>query len=143
MCCPRCLFLYTFKKRLATFPSPSRMSLTKLSLSGDNLIIVTSRLGTGKSLTFFYSVSVFPSLFSEVLGRTNDMVAPLPPFLLAFYMTRGPKKTKTFKDYRLHCRGNILEEPSIFFLSCIWLQTPVLSATNSRYVPLPSSPRSS
>jgi hypothetical protein len=40
------------------------MSHTKLSLAGHNLIIprqegfwyVTSRLGTGKSLTFFYSV---------------------------------------------------------------------------------------
>jgi hypothetical protein len=27
------------KKRLVTFPSPARMSLTKLSLAGNNLII--------------------------------------------------------------------------------------------------------
>ncbi len=51
------------KKSLAISPSPAGMSLTKLSLSlaGKNLIIpdqgefgsVTSRLGTGKWLTFF------------------------------------------------------------------------------------------
>jgi hypothetical protein len=49
------------------------MSLTKLSLAGNNLIfparervwLVTPRLGTGKSLTFFYSVSIV--LFSEML----------------------------------------------------------------------------
>jgi hypothetical protein len=42
------------------FPSPAGMSLTKLSLAENNLIIrsrgvwlVTSRLATGKSLTFF------------------------------------------------------------------------------------------
>jgi hypothetical protein len=55
------------KKRLSNFPSPARMSLTKLSLGGNNLIIpvkgefdcfpVTSRMGTGKSITFFYSVN--------------------------------------------------------------------------------------
>jgi hypothetical protein len=50
------------KKRLAIFPSPAGMSLTKLSLAGNTLIrtgrvwLVTSWLGTGKSLTFFYSV---------------------------------------------------------------------------------------
>ncbi len=49
------------KKRLAVFPSPAGMSLTKLSLAGNNLIysrpgrawFVTSWLGTGKSVTFF------------------------------------------------------------------------------------------
>jgi hypothetical protein len=52
------------KKRFAIFPSPAGMSLIILSLDGNNLIIpapgrvwsVTSRLGKGKSLTFFYSV---------------------------------------------------------------------------------------
>jgi hypothetical protein len=57
---------HTLKKRLSIFPSPAGMSLAKLSLAGDNLIIdnenysqpgrvwlVPSRLGTGKSLTFF------------------------------------------------------------------------------------------
>jgi hypothetical protein len=46
-------------------PSPAGMSLTKLSLAGNNLIIscqegrvwlMTSRLETGKLLTYFYSV---------------------------------------------------------------------------------------
>ncbi len=46
---------------LTIFPSPAEMSLIKLSLAGNNLIFfrqgefVISWLGTGKSLTFFYS----------------------------------------------------------------------------------------
>jgi hypothetical protein len=54
------------KKRFAIFPTPAGISLTKLSLAGNNLIIpnqgrvcsVTSRMGKGKSLTFFYSEKV-------------------------------------------------------------------------------------
>ncbi len=55
-------FLYTVKKRFAVFPTG--MSLTKLS-PGQELLhysrpgrvwLVTSRLGTGNSLIFFYSV---------------------------------------------------------------------------------------
>ncbi len=52
---------YTVKKRLAIIPSPAGMSITKLSLARNNKIfsrtgrvwLVTSRLGTGKSLHFF------------------------------------------------------------------------------------------
>ncbi len=52
------------KKELAGFPSPAGMSLIKLFLGGNNLVFslpervwsVTSRLGTGKWLTPFYSV---------------------------------------------------------------------------------------
>jgi hypothetical protein len=52
------------KKELAIFPSPAGMSLTKLSLGGKKLNFsrpgrvwsVTSRLGTGKRPTLFYSV---------------------------------------------------------------------------------------
>ncbi len=52
------------KKELAVFPSPAGMSLMKLFLDGNNLVFsrrervwsVTSRLGTGKWLTLFYSV---------------------------------------------------------------------------------------
>ncbi len=50
---------YTVKKGLTISPSPAGMSL---SLAGNNnsrpgrVWLVTSRLGTGKSLTFFYSV---------------------------------------------------------------------------------------
>jgi hypothetical protein len=57
---------YTVKKRFAIFPPPAGMSLTKLSLDGNNLYYiysrpgtvwsVTSRLGTGKSVTYIYSV---------------------------------------------------------------------------------------
>jgi hypothetical protein len=52
------------KKELAVFPSPAGMSLIKLFLGGNNLVFsrpervwsVTSRLGTEKWLTLFYSV---------------------------------------------------------------------------------------
>jgi hypothetical protein len=58
------------KKELAVFPSPAGMSLIKLFLGGNNLVFsrpervwsVTSRLGTGKWLTLFYSVLSISSL---------------------------------------------------------------------------------
>ncbi len=55
------------KKRLAIFQSPAGMSLTKLSLAGNNLImtLVTSRLGTGKSLTFF---TVWSCMSQQILS---------------------------------------------------------------------------
>ncbi len=56
------------KKRFTSFPSPAGMSLTKLPLGRNNSVmttlfppwfslVVTSRLGTGNSWTFFYGVS--------------------------------------------------------------------------------------
>ncbi len=59
---------YTVKKRFTSFPSPAGMSLTKLPLGRNNSVmtslfppreslVVTSRLGTGNSRSFFYSVS--------------------------------------------------------------------------------------
>ncbi len=59
------------KKRLAIFMPPAGMSLTKLSLAGNNFIyfqpgrarLATSRLGTGKSITFF---TLYCILFSLV-----------------------------------------------------------------------------
>jgi hypothetical protein len=55
------------KKRLAIFPSPAGMSLAKLSLGGNDLNYsrpgrvwsLTSQLGTGKRLTFSYSVAKY------------------------------------------------------------------------------------
>ncbi len=55
------------KKRFTGFPSPAGMSLTKLPLGRNNSVmtslfppreslVVTSRLGTGNSRTFFYGV---------------------------------------------------------------------------------------
>ncbi len=55
------------KKRFTSFPSPAGMSLTKLPLGRNNSVmtslfppreslVVTSRLGTGNSRTFFYGV---------------------------------------------------------------------------------------
>ncbi len=53
----------TVKKRLAIFPSPARMSLTKLSLAGKSLIIPGQGefvcdipAGDGKIANLFYSV---------------------------------------------------------------------------------------
>jgi hypothetical protein len=62
-CC--CSVVVHCKKELAVFPSPAGMSLIKLFLDGNNLVFsrpervwsVTSRLGTGKWLTLFYSVT--------------------------------------------------------------------------------------
>ncbi len=69
------------KKELAVFPSPAGMSLIKLFLGGNNLGFsrpervwsVTSRLGTGKWLTLFYSVEYkylkeAPSFFCCLTG---------------------------------------------------------------------------
>ncbi len=55
------------KKRFTSFPSPAKMSLTKLPLGRNNSVltslfppreslVVSSRLGTGNSRTFFYGV---------------------------------------------------------------------------------------
>ena len=71
-------FLYTVKKRFAVFPTG--MSLTKLP-PGQELLhysrpgrvwLVTSRLGTGKSLTFFYSVDVIWLFLSLCLLGSNS-----------------------------------------------------------------------
>ncbi len=57
---PHLSFFLHCKKRLVIFPSKARMSLTKLNKS------VTTRLGTGKPLTFFYSVMLIPLSFSLI-----------------------------------------------------------------------------
>ncbi len=65
------------KKSFTSFPSPAWMSLTKLPLSRNNSVmtslflprdslVVTSRLGTGNSRTFFYGAGMTYSDFSEV-----------------------------------------------------------------------------
>ncbi len=59
-------FLQTIhrKKRFTSFPSPAGMSLTKLLgrnnsvMTSRESLVVTSRLGTGNSRTFFYGVSL-------------------------------------------------------------------------------------
>jgi hypothetical protein len=56
--------IYTVKQRFTSFPSPAGMSVTKLPLGRNNSartslfppresLVVTSRLGTGNSRTFF------------------------------------------------------------------------------------------
>ncbi len=61
------------KKRLAVFQSPAGMSLTKLSLTGSNLIIPIREslvsdipAGDGKTNNFFYSVR--SSGFTKLCG---------------------------------------------------------------------------
>ncbi len=65
------------KKRFTSFPSPAGMSLTKLPLGRNNSImtswfppreslVVTSRLGTGNSWTFFLRCIIFYTLKSTV-----------------------------------------------------------------------------
>ncbi len=67
--CHKEINLHTEKKRFTSFPSPAGMSLTKLPLGRNNsgmtslfppreTLVVTSRLGTGNSRTFFYGACV-------------------------------------------------------------------------------------
>jgi hypothetical protein len=73
------------KKELAVFPSPAGMSLIKLFLGGNNLVLsrpervwaVTSRLGTGKWLTLFYSVDL-PFLILPCPGPQGSRVYITP-----------------------------------------------------------------
>ncbi len=70
------------KKELAVFPSPAGMSLIKLFLGGNNLVFsrpervwsVTSRLGTGKWLTLFYSVLILSVLYLVTCIENGDRV---------------------------------------------------------------------
>ncbi len=71
------------KKELVVFPSLAGMSLIKLFLGGNNLVFsrpervwsVTSRLGTGKWLTLFYS-AVLKYQGDGTLFRHADQVNP-------------------------------------------------------------------
>jgi hypothetical protein len=79
---------YTVKKRLTNFPSPAGISQTKLSVAKNNLIfpgqgefawLVASWLGTGKSLTFFFSVgsgSAWNRRYFLVVGNGSISNAP-------------------------------------------------------------------
>ena len=73
---------YTVKKRLAVFLSQGGMSLAKLSMTGNNLIIpgqgkvlyVTSRQETGKPLTFFLQCSSYEaSILSLFRGKASSL----------------------------------------------------------------------
>ncbi len=79
---PKSQYLHR-KKRFTSFPSPAGLSLTKLPLGRYNSVmtslfppreslVVTSRLGTGNSRSFFYGVGS-PSRYSPCT------VSPLPP----------------------------------------------------------------
>ncbi len=89
------------KKRFTSFPSPAGMSLTKLPLSRKNSVmtslfppreslVVTFRLRTGNSRTFFYSVS---SLGRYVFGSEISYNKPPPPPAWASLLNK-PKSQK-------------------------------------------------
>jgi hypothetical protein len=94
---------YIVKKRLAGFPSPAGISLTKLSLAGNNLITpgqgeFGARLGTEEPLTFFYSVSI-EDVDSSLKGtdrartfrllRSLDSKESIPTAYVAWYGRYG------------------------------------------------------
>ncbi len=87
------------KKRFMKFPSPAGMSLTKLPLGRNNSVmtslfppreslVVTSRLGTGNSRTFFYGVC-YRVLVPVIVSVPDDACIPtdvkisFPPVLEA------------------------------------------------------------
>jgi hypothetical protein len=62
---------YTVKKRLAIFPSPTGMSLTKLSLAGNNLMI----LGQGEQFFFYSVVSTMGAEARLITGLLLDLTS--------------------------------------------------------------------
>jgi hypothetical protein len=77
------------KKRFTSFPAPAGMSLTKLPLGGNNSVmtslfpprdslVVTSRLGTGNSRSFF---TVYVVVFTKPTGW-DGFKKPLKTFML-------------------------------------------------------------
>ncbi len=96
-------FIHCKKKVIDFPPSPTRMPQTKLSLAGNNLnysrpgrfLLVTSRLRTGKSLTFFYSVGLGPDLKygSKSSGPIESATYPVRKTGIKFFV-----KPKTKND---------------------------------------------
>jgi hypothetical protein len=71
-----CIWLHC--KKASGFSAPAGMSLTKLSLAGNNLIIPGREslvsvipAGNGKPLTFFYSVKGLQKKAARLLTLTN------------------------------------------------------------------------
>jgi hypothetical protein len=95
------------KKRLSFFPAPAGMSLTKLSLDEKLLNyprpgkvwLVSSRLGTGKTIPFF-TVYLLPHILVLKIVCKSDML-----FLCYFYFIE-----KIF----LHVRGKVNQRQSSF-----------------------------
>ncbi len=75
------------KKRLASFPSPARMSLTKLS--------PTSWLETGMSRTFFYSVQLSQNFFTFVFLHSRNYNL--------FHTTTENTNNEQYKKYFVCC----------------------------------------
>ncbi len=75
------------KKRFTSFPSPAGMSLTKLPFGRNNSVmtslfppreslVVTSRLGTGNSRTFFLRCTPPLELRHQSPGKTSEIQLP-------------------------------------------------------------------
>ncbi len=116
------LFLHSVhrKKRFTNFPSPAGMSLTKLPLGRNNSVmtslfpprqslVVTSRLGTGNSRTFFLRCMCTNNCI-HLIVKSLDITTlycflPIVRTLLVqgFILERGPTIFKLFKN--TICKG--------------------------------------
>jgi hypothetical protein len=112
------------KKRFTSFPSPDGMSQTKLPLGKNNSVmtslfppreslVVTSRLGTGNSPTFFYGVCyqcVMPNFYMRML-KIEPCTGSL--IYLIVYMTNVNKNTCLWAMHAVHCKEiDIMFPPS-------------------------------
>jgi hypothetical protein len=101
------------KKELAVFPSPAGMSLIKLFLGGNNLVFsrpervwsVTSRLGTGKWLTLFYSVWALVDQLIAWMKEHRAVLGPLKYLTAwAYYLLFTLSTPLIHKNGRVHCK---------------------------------------
>ncbi len=128
------------KKRFTSFPSPAGMSLTKLPLGRNNLfmtslfppresLVVTSRLGTGNSRTFFYGVCYDVSR-SCIAVKTpswgkNPRTKTVPQRMKDWL----PKcQSESSTEYIFYCKRAIL------FLSSSKILTPIPIPLSARRV---------
>jgi hypothetical protein len=101
------------KKELAVFPSPAGMSLFKLFLGGNNLVFsrpervwsVTSRLGTGKWLTLFYSVQTVRPIY---LGKACEVGLSIGQTMIQFPFLNpfSPGRDTAISSYKINSEQN-------------------------------------
>ncbi len=101
------------KKELAIFPSPAGMSLTKLSLGGKKLNYsrpgrvwsVTSRLGTGKRPTLFYSVHFSHKVLRcpwVIIASSAPLLSEKTVVCTVFFLSRRTPRNLLAHNLR-HC----------------------------------------
>jgi hypothetical protein len=97
------------KKRFAIFPSLARMSLTKLSLAGNNLVIPVQSLvsdipaGDGKIYNLFLQCTASCPLLSH---------GPINILILVSLMTYGPVNIKQIQLRRFKCHTLQFKSPT-------------------------------